>query len=74
MKIGNDTSYFNQAWPPYILENSEFVTVFRLAVFEFVIDLSPAYSKMETLKKKAFDLYGDKGWTWIPNVADNHFQ
>ena len=62
-----DTAYRNQAWPPYRSETGYYAVTFRLAALEFCVDLSPEVTLFPMLKNKSFEMYGDSGWTYLPN-------
>lgn len=69
MTLSEDMLYRNEAWPPYRSEHDEYSIVFRLAVAEFLVDLSPHLSLSAVFKEKLPDLYSTKSWVWIPPAA-----
>lgn len=62
----DDTTFRNQAWPPYQNSSGYLASVFRLAAMEFLADLSPDHSLFPTLKESAMQSRGTSGWTWLP--------
>lgn len=60
------TNYRNYASPPFQSETGEYVVGFRLAVIDFIIDLSPNIAHFPVIKSKMVELYGDAGWTYLP--------
>lgn len=60
------TNYHNYASPPFKSETGEYVVGFRLAVIEFIVDLSPSITRFPVVKRKMAELYGDKGWACLP--------
>ena len=61
-----DTSYRNEAKPPFQSENGTYAVTFRLAAVEFCVDLSPDMTLFPMFKKKAVELYGNSGWAYLP--------
>jgi hypothetical protein len=66
MMLSEDRQYRNEAWRPYKSENHEYSITFRLAVAEFLVDLSPRLSLNALFKKGLPSLYPEKNWGWIP--------
>lgn len=60
-------SYRHQVWPPYRSESGHYAVRFRLAVLEFCVDLSPKLTLFPMLKRKATEMYGRSGWTYLPS-------
>ncbi|MCX6647286.1 MAG: hypothetical protein NTY09_13150 [bacterium] len=61
----DDTEYKNEAWPPYVKDNAYFV-IFRLTKVNFYVDLSNDHALFPILKANLEQLYGTKGWTYLP--------
>ncbi len=67
LKQSTADSYSNKVWPPYQSETGEYAVTFRLAIVEFLIDLSPNLTNFQMFKDQATKMYGDSGWTYLPN-------
>ena len=62
-----DNKFTNQVRPPLRHESGDYYAIsFRLARVDFVVDLSPEMRLFEILKQKAYELHGEKGWSWLP--------
>jgi hypothetical protein len=62
-----DKKFTNQVRPPFLHESGDYYAVsFRLAMVDFVVDLSPDMRLFEILKQKAYEQYGATGWSWLP--------
>lgn len=66
LMVTNDTGFRNQAWPPFQSATGEYAVTFRLAIYEFCVDLSPNMTLFPMLKKKAAETFGSSGWTFLP--------
>jgi hypothetical protein len=62
----SDTAYNNRVWPPYQSERGEYAMKFRLGSLEFCVDLSPNLTLFPMFKKKATEMYGESGWSYLP--------
>jgi hypothetical protein len=58
--------YLNQSWPPFKSETDEYAVTFRLTCLEFCVDLSPNVTIFPMIKEKAFEMYGESGWGYLP--------
>jgi len=62
-----DDTFKNEVRPPLRHESGDYYAVsFRLAMVDFIVDLSPDLRLFEIFKEKAYELYGAKGWSWLP--------
>lgn len=61
-----DALYSNRVWPPYISPSGEYAVAFRLAVVEFLVDLSEEESLISTFHLKAPEFLGKKHWCILP--------
>jgi hypothetical protein len=62
----DDTDYRTQAWGPYQNERGDYVIVFRLAMAEFAVDLSPDMSLLSMLKNSGREFLEDGTWCILP--------
>lgn len=53
MLASRDINYSNQAWSPFANQQGQYAAIVRIAVCEFMIDLSPNCSLIGELKSKA---------------------
>jgi hypothetical protein len=61
----NDPEYRNMVWAPY-RHNNDLTVTLRLAMLEFVVDLSPDQSVLPMLTEKLQQTHGEKGWSLLP--------
>lgn len=64
--VSHDTSYRNTAWAPY-QHNDGLSVVVRLAMVEFVADLSPTQSALPFLIRGLERTHGTSGWSVLPS-------
>jgi hypothetical protein len=69
LRFSDDSAYSNRVWPPYHAPSGECCITFRIAMAEFLVDLSPNESQLETLRAKASELYGGSDWCLLPTIA-----
>lgn len=58
--VSEDLNFRNQAWSPYVDKHNNYSVTFRIAMYEFLIDLSPDVSLFYDLREKANKIY-EKG-------------
>lgn len=58
--------YRNEVWPPMQSESGDISITFRLAMVEFLVDLSPDLSLFPIMKSKSSLLLNNSEWTWLP--------
>lgn len=66
VKDTNEKGYVNQAWAPYKSSSGDYVCIFRIAMIEFIVDLSESQSSLAMLEANAHELYGEGGWCVLP--------
>lgn len=66
LTFGNDATYSNRVWPPYVSPSGDYAVTFRLASAEFLVDLSEKESFIPMFQSKAFELLGEKNWCTLP--------
>ncbi|MEW8024757.1 MAG: hypothetical protein AB2803_13775 [Candidatus Thiodiazotropha sp.] len=65
-KFADDRKYLNQAWPPYTSQSGDYVCIFRIAMSEFLVDLSDSQSYLAVLMENADNLYTQDKWFLLP--------
>jgi hypothetical protein len=66
VKEAGDTEFRNSAWAPYVSGSGDYVTTFRIARVEFLVDLSESESALAGLEVNAHEQYGNVGWCTLP--------
>lgn len=61
-----DTEYRNSAWSPYVSKRGGYAATFRIARFEFLVDLTEAEADLPNFEAWARDHYGGVGWCTLP--------
>lgn len=61
-----DSRYLHEATPPWVDANGQYVVRLRLAVVEFIADLSSDVSLFPKLLAEAQNQWGDRGWSPSP--------
>jgi hypothetical protein len=67
VKDTENREYVNRAWAPYTSPSGDYVCTFRIAMSEFMVDLSEQQSSLTLLEAKARELYGEHGCYLLPS-------
>lgn len=62
----SDTNYRNDIKSPKRRNEDEYIIQFRLGFINFIVDLSPNETLFLILRSKATELWGEKGWGYLP--------
>jgi len=66
LTFGTDSSYRNQAWPPYVSQSGEYAVAIRIATADFLVDLSAEESLLGMFQSRAPEFFGEKKWCTLP--------
>ena len=66
LTFGSDSTYRNEAWPPYVSPSGDYSVTFRIASVEFLVDLSEEESLLNMFQSKMPEFFGEKNWCTLP--------
>lgn len=69
LTFDSDSTYTNRVWPPYVSPSGDYAVTFRIALVEFLVDLSEKESFLSAFQSKAPETIGEKNWCTLPIEA-----